>query len=169
MIKYYKLQIEKDEKLVDFSFNSIRFWRNKTDCQTPFPSYPEEDFFEICFKKKIKLIDITASNNKYIINIDNLSAEGIVTINYHNLNDVFDYFVIQIWNENNEYDRMWYFFYLEQTNFKINNVTKTNCECLFSLDQWMTFGSLFHDILKQENPYVKFLRKFKNRFIKNDK
>ena len=164
MFKYYKL--EKDDK--DFEFNTIRFWKNKTESNDIFPCYPEQDLFEILNRENIKIVNIT-NNKEYIINVNNLGPEGMVEIKFHNVNKVFDYFLLQSFNDKEEDSQKndWFFFYLDQQNFTINNLQKESCTTLFVLDQWMTFGSTFHDILKNQNPEVKFLRKFKNRFICN--
>ncbi len=165
MIKYYKL-VDKETKK-DIEFNKIRFWKNKTEANEMFPCYPEQDLFEILAEEKIDIVDIT-NNKEFIVNVDNLGPEGMVEIKFHNVNKVFDYFLIQSFNENDQEQKNdWYFFYLDQQNFAINNLQKESCTTLFVLDQWITFGSMFHDILKNQNPEVKFLRKFKNRFICN--
>lgn len=169
MLVYYKLQ--KEGK--DFDFNKIRFWKNKIESNDIFPCYPEQDFFEILAQEKFQLVKIS-NNQNYIININSLGPEGTCEIKFHNVNDVFDYFVVCSYDPilKEEEPKIvpksdWFFFYLDQSNFSINNVQKESCTVLYSLDQWMTFGVMFHWFLRDINPQVKFIRKFKNRFICN--
>lgn len=168
-IEFYKFV---DQNNKDFKMNSIRFWKNRNECKEAlFPCYPNTTMDQIQQYNNLTLVRITNDPN-YIINVINWGPEAMLTINYKNPNQILDYLLVQIAdNEKTKeeksypYDNM--FFYLQPMDISIADTQNASCKCWYILDQWMTFGQWFNEVLEDSNIKVKRLRQFKNRFLLN--